>query len=106
VSRDARYGFEYSAEVAGSLAPARPGDAHPPGAGGLLQDGRASAWLSLDHAERHAAAYVAELEHFGELAMGRRSGRSTGDDAVAALELAGIAKRSAQSGAPLSRSHA
>jgi predicted dehydrogenase len=106
VSRDARYGFECSAEVAGSLAAARTGYAHRRGEVELLRDGRASAWLSLDHAERHAAAYVAELEHFAELAMGRRSGRSTGDDAVAALELAGMAKRSAQSGAPLSRSHA
>jgi predicted dehydrogenase len=106
VSRDARYGFECSAEAVGSLATARTGYAHRRGEVELLQDGRASAWVSVDHGERHAAAYVAELEHFAEVVMGRRSGRSTGEDAVAALELAGMTKRSAEVGAPVSRSHA
>jgi myo-inositol 2-dehydrogenase / D-chiro-inositol 1-dehydrogenase len=106
VSRDARYGFECSAEAVGALATARTGYAHRRGEVELLQDGRASAWVSVDHGERHAAAYVAELEHFAEVVMGRRSGRSTGEDAVAALELAGMTKRSAEVGAPVSRSHA
>jgi predicted dehydrogenase len=104
VSRDARYGFECSAEAVGSVATARTGYAHRRGEVELLRDGRASGWVSADHAERHAEAYVAELEHFGEVVMGRRTGCG-GDDALAALELAGIAKRSAEVGAPLSRSH-
>jgi predicted dehydrogenase len=106
VSRDARYGFECSAEAVGSLATARMGYTHRRGEMELLQDGRASAWVSLDHAERHAAAYVAELEHFAEVVMGRRAGRCGGADAVTALELAGMAKRSAELVAPVSRSHA
>jgi len=101
VSRDAGYGFECSAEVVGSMATARTGYAHRRGEVELLQDGRASAWVSADHAERHAAAYVAELEHFGEVVMGRRAPRCGGEDALAALELAGMAKRSAEVGAPL-----
>ena len=101
VSRDARYGFECSAEVVGSLATARTGYAHRRDEVELLQDGRASAWVSLDHGERHAAAYVAELEHFAEVIAGRGAGRSTGEDAVAALELAGVARRSAGVGAPV-----
>jgi predicted dehydrogenase len=105
VSRDAHYGFECSAELVGSRATARTGYAHRRGEVELLQDGRASAWVSADHGERHAAAYVAELEHFSEVVMGRRSGRSTGEDAVAALELADMAKRSAETGVPVSRSH-
>jgi predicted dehydrogenase len=106
VSRDAHYGFECTAEAVGALATARMGYAHRRGEVELLRDGRASAWVSLDHGERHVAAYVAELEHFAEVVMGRRSGRSTGEDAVAALELAGMARRSAEVGAPVSRSHA
>jgi predicted dehydrogenase len=105
VSRDARYGFECSAEAVGSAATARTGYAHRRGDVELLQDGRASTWVSADHAERHAAAYVAELEHFGEVVAGRRAPRCGGEDALAALELAGMAKRSAETGAPVSRSH-
>ena len=101
VSRDARYGFECSAEAVGALATARTGYAHRRGEVELLRDGRASAWVAVDHGERHAAAYVAELEHFAEVAMGRRSARSTGEDALAALELAGMAKLSAELGAPV-----
>ena len=106
VSRDAGYGFECTAEAVGSLATARAGYIHRRGDVELLQDGRASAWVSLDHAERHAAAYVAELEHFAAVAMGSRPGSPTGEEAVAALELAAMARRSAARGAPVSRSHA
>jgi predicted dehydrogenase len=67
----------------------------------LLRDGRSGAPLSADHAERHEAAYVHELEHFGEVVMGRRAPRATGEDAVAALELAQLAARSAELGVPL-----
>jgi predicted dehydrogenase len=88
VSRDARYGFECSAEVVGSRATMRIGYGHRRGGAELLRDGRASAWVPVDHAERHGAAYVAELDHFGEVVLGRRAAHPTGADAVAALELA------------------
>jgi predicted dehydrogenase len=101
VSRDARYGFECSAELVGSRATARMGYGHRRLDVELLRDGRCTAALSADHAERQEAAYVGELEHFGELVMGRRAPRSTGDDAVAALELARLAARSAELGVPL-----
>jgi predicted dehydrogenase len=95
VSRDARYGFECSAEAVGSRATVRIGYGCRRGGAELLRDGLASAWVPVDHAERHAAAYVAELEHFGEVVLGRRAPWPTGADAVAALELAERAARSA-----------
>jgi predicted dehydrogenase len=101
VSRDARYGFECSAELVGSEATMRVGYGHRRDDVELLRDARASGWLSADHAERHEAAYVAELEHFGEVALGRRPARPTGEDAVAALELAGLAARSPETRAPV-----
>jgi predicted dehydrogenase len=94
VSRDAGYGFECSAELVGSKATARVGHAH---AGiQILSDGLARTRVPADHAQRHTAAYVAELDHFGELVMGRSRPRATGEDAVAALELALTAARSAE----------
>jgi predicted dehydrogenase len=101
VSRDARYGFECSAELVGSRATARAGCGHRRGDVELLRDGRMSAWVSADHAERHEAAYVAELEHFGEVVTSGRAARPAGEDAVAALELARMAARSAELGAPV-----
>jgi predicted dehydrogenase len=99
--RDAGYGFECSAELVGSRATSRLGYGHRRGDVELLHDGRASTRLAADHAERHEAAYLGELEHFGDLVRGRRAPRSTGDDAVAALELAQLAARSAELGVPL-----
>ena len=101
VSRDARYGFECSAELVGSQATGRIGYGHRPGGLEVLHDGRAAARLSADHAERHRAAYVNELEHFGHVATGRGDPRPTGEDAVAALELACAARRSAETGLPV-----
>jgi predicted dehydrogenase len=98
VSRAARYGFECSAELVGAQATARLGwrrDVE------LLRDGRASAPLPADHAERHGTAYVQELEHFAELVMGAPARGASGDDAVAALELAALAGRSAELAVPL-----
>jgi myo-inositol 2-dehydrogenase/D-chiro-inositol 1-dehydrogenase len=96
VSRDARYGFECSAELIGSQATGRIGHGLRRGELELLHDGRAEARLSADHAERHEAAYVNELEHFGHVATGRGKPIPTGEDAVAALELASAARRSAE----------
>ena len=80
---------------------ARCGYAQRRGSAELLRDGRASAPLAQDHAERHRAAYVAELEQFGEVALGRAASEVTGEDALAALRLAALAARSASLGVPL-----
>jgi myo-inositol 2-dehydrogenase/D-chiro-inositol 1-dehydrogenase len=93
VSRDAGYGFECSAELVGSRATARTGYGHP--GVEVLSDGVARAPLPPDHAHRHSAAYVAELDHFGDLVVDGASPRATGEDAVAALGLALAAARSA-----------
>jgi predicted dehydrogenase len=99
VSRDARYGFECSAELVGSQATGRIG--YGRGELELLHGGRAAVRLSADHAERHEAAYLNELDHFGHVAMGRREPGPTGEDAVAALELASAARRSSDAGGPV-----
>jgi myo-inositol 2-dehydrogenase/D-chiro-inositol 1-dehydrogenase len=99
VSRRAGYGFECSAELVGSRATARTGQAR--GQVELLRDGLVSAMLPADHGQRHEAAYVAELEHFGQVALGRAARGAGGDDAVAALKLALLARRSAAVGAPV-----
>jgi predicted dehydrogenase len=92
VTRDARYGFECSAEAVGSKATARIGWRRETE---LLRNGRASAPLPADHAERHETAYVRELEHFAQLVKGHPARGATGEDAVAALELAALAAHSA-----------
>jgi predicted dehydrogenase len=99
VSRRAAYGFECSVELVGSRATARAGQAR--GTVELLRDGRASASLPADHAEHQGAAYVAELDGFGRLVLGGSARGASGDDAVAALRLALLARRSAATGAPV-----
>lgn len=104
VSRAAGYGFECSAELAGTRATARL--RHAPLVE-LLRDGSASSPLPADHEERHRAAYVAELEHFAALTGGEQpppGHPADGHDAVAALRLALLARRSAATGAPASAS--
>jgi predicted dehydrogenase len=109
VSRRAGYGFDCSAELVGSRATAR---TRTPAGVELLRDGLAHTPLPVDHAARHGAAYVAELRHFAAVVAGAaaRSGAAvggaapraaSGDDAVAALRLALLARRSAATGAPL-----
>jgi predicted dehydrogenase len=108
VSRRASYGFECSAELVGRRATMRVG-----GASGteLLRNGLAQTPLPADHAERHEGAYVAELEHFARVVAGADSPGADspgadGDDAVAALRLALLARRSAATGAPVSAAEA
>jgi predicted dehydrogenase len=100
LSRAAGYGFECSAELVGSHATARL--RHAPSFE-LLRDGQASSPLPADHEERHERAYAAELEHF-VASLGNPSPlpgtAATGHDAVAALRLALLARRSAATGAP------
>jgi predicted dehydrogenase len=102
VNRRAGYGFECSAEVVGSDATMRCGYHERRGGTELLRDGRVSASLARDHAERHRGAYLAELEHFGEVALERSEPEVGGEDALAALRLAELAARSAALGVPLS----
>ena len=101
VSRRAGYGFECNAEVVGSEATMRCGYHERRGGTELLRDGRASGPLARNHAERHREAYVAELEHFAEVALGRTAPDVGGDDALAALRLVELAARSAALGVPL-----
>jgi predicted dehydrogenase len=95
VNRRAGYGFECSAELVGSEATMRCGYHERRGGTELLRDGRSIASLARDHAERHRDAYIAELEHFGDVALGRTMPEVGGDDALAALRLAELAARSA-----------
>lgn len=101
VHRSAGYGFECSVELVGARGTLRCGYASRRGDTEMLIDGNASTGLVRDHSERHAAAYVAELEHFAEVAAGGGEPQVGGADAVAALRLASVARRSAAVGAPL-----
>jgi predicted dehydrogenase len=98
VSRRAGYGFECSGELVGSRGTARSGDGRVVE---LLRDGVSSSPLPADHAQRHAAAYVAELERFAAVVLGAAPAGAGGEDAVAALRLALLARRSAATGAPV-----
>jgi len=95
VHRRAGYGFECSAELVGSRGTIRCGYAARRDGVELLRDGTVSAELNRDHAQRHALAYVAELEHFAEVATGRAEPLVGGADALASLRLAERARRSA-----------
>lgn len=100
VDRSAGYGFECSAEIVGARGTARLGDCHGTYDVRLLESGRVSSWLPRDHVQRHDLAYVAELDAFGRLANGEcgaADAGASGEDAVAALELARAAERSAAS---------
>lgn len=101
VNRRASYGFECNAEVVGLQGTMRCGYHERRSGTELLRDGSASAPLARDHAERHRVAYVAELEAFGEVALGRSTPEVGGEDALAALRLAELAARSATLGVPL-----
>jgi myo-inositol 2-dehydrogenase/D-chiro-inositol 1-dehydrogenase len=97
LSRRAGYGFECSAELVGARATARTGQANEVE---LLRDGAARSPLPADHAQRHEAAYVAELEHFAAVVLGAAPAGADGEDAVAALKLALRARRSAATRTP------
>jgi myo-inositol 2-dehydrogenase/D-chiro-inositol 1-dehydrogenase len=98
VSRRAGYGFECSAELVGTQATIRAGRTSGTE---TLRHGHAVSPLPPGHAERHAAAYVAELEDFAKVVAGADSRGADGEDAVAALRLALLARRSAATGAPV-----
>jgi predicted dehydrogenase len=93
--RNAGYGFECRAELVGSRGTIRCGFHQRRNGAELLRESTLTAALPQDHAERHAAAYIAELEHFGGVATGQFEPAVTGRDALAALRLATLAARSA-----------
>lgn len=101
VNRRAGYGFECSAELVGSDATMRCGYHERRDGTELLRDGRASASIAHTHAERHREAYLAELDHFAEVALEGSVPQVGGEDALAALRLAELAARSAALGVPL-----
>jgi myo-inositol 2-dehydrogenase/D-chiro-inositol 1-dehydrogenase len=94
--RNAGYGFECSAELVGTLSTLRIATGHrPSGVERLTPDGL-TACLAADHLERHAVAYLAELTAFVDAVRTGRVAGATGADALAALELALAAERSAR----------
>lgn len=101
VYRAAQYGFECTAELVGSHGTIRCGYGQRGDGTELLRDGSLTAGLVPDHAQRHAAAYVRELEHFGAVAAGRAEPLVGGRDGLAALSLATLAARSSAAGARL-----
>ena len=98
--RSAGYGFECSAELVGSGGTIRCGALYRRGGVELLRDGAITAALARNHGERHAPAYVGELEHFAEVAAGLAEPAVSGDDALAALRLATAARGAAPAHAP------
>jgi predicted dehydrogenase len=96
-SRSARYGYECSTEVMGTLATARVDGAHRHN-----YEWRTPGWASRDllsnFGERHRAAYVAELEAFAHAVRSGGAPRVGGRDALAAFDLAAAAEESHRTG--------
>jgi predicted dehydrogenase len=101
VSRNVRYGFDCAAELIGSDSSVRTGYQSGPDTLEWMRDGWVSSQLAADHAQRHATAYVQELERFGELAGGATELTAPSDHGMAALDLALAAGRSAHAGEPV-----
>ena len=101
VYRDARYGFECNAELVGSDGTIRCGYAQRRDGTEVLREGALTARLVQDHAERHGAAYLRELEHFAAVVTGDTEPAVTGHDALAAQRLVALARRSSAIGARL-----
>ena len=86
-SRSARYGYECSTEVMGTLATARIDAPHRHGYE-WRTPGLASHDLPRDFEERYPQAYAAELEGFARCVLDDTAPRVTGLDALAAFDLA------------------
>jgi predicted dehydrogenase len=95
-SRYAGYGFECSAEVVGTEQTLRIGR-HTGGGVDVLCDRHAFRQIAEDNLERHGPAYVEELRHFVRCVEVGAEPCVGADDAIAALELALQAERSAAS---------
>jgi predicted dehydrogenase len=99
-SRGARYGYECSTEVMGTLATARIDQPHRRGLE-WRSPGVASRDLVRDFEERYPQAYAAELDGFAECVRTGGEPRVTGRDALAAFDLAVAADTSWRTGCPV-----
>jgi len=100
-SRSARYGYECSTEVMGSLATARIDAPHPRGLE-WRTPGAATRGFARDFEERYPFAYAAELDAFAACVRDGSPPRVTGHDALAAADLAAAATESWRSGTTVS----
>src|SRR4051794_31156059 len=97
-SRGARYGYECSTELMGIRATAR---VETPRAVEWRTPGQASYALPRDFEQRFPAAYVEEFDAFARCVSDGTPPRCTGQDALAAFDLAVAADRSWRSGRPV-----
>jgi predicted dehydrogenase len=99
-SRGARYGYECSTEVMGTLATARIDNPHRRGLE-WRTPGVAARDLVRDFEERYPYAYAAELDAFADCVRTGATPRVTGRDALAAFDLAVAADESWRTGRPV-----
>lgn len=99
-SRSARYGYECSTEVMGTLATARIDNPHRSGLE-WRTPGAATRDIVRDFEERYPYAYAAELDAFAECVRTGAPPRVTGRDALAAFDLAVAADESWRTGRPV-----
>jgi predicted dehydrogenase len=99
-SRGARYGYECSTEVMGTLATARIDNPHRRGLE-WRSPGVAARDLVRDFEERYPYAYAAELDAFADCVRTGTPPRVTGRDALAAFDLAVAADESWRTGRPV-----
>ncbi|HLI65886.1 MAG TPA: inositol 2-dehydrogenase [Caulobacteraceae bacterium] len=100
-SRRSGYGYDQRAEVYGSAGMARVDNPRSTTLEGWSEAGSAAARIAGGFAERYAAAYAAEMDHFAAVLAGEAApavGHAANERALALAEAAG---RSAQSGAPV-----
>ena len=97
-SRGARYGYECSTELMGTRATAR---VETPRAVEWRTPGQASYSLPQDFEQRFPAAYAEEFDAFARCIRDGTPPRCTGQDALAAFDLAVAADRSWRSGRPI-----
>ncbi len=100
-SRSARYGYECSTELMGTLATARIDAPHPRGLEWRTPGG-ATRGFARDFEERYPFAYAAELDAFAQCVRDGSPPRVTGRDALAASDLAAAATESWRSGTTVS----
>ncbi|WP_281690480.1 Gfo/Idh/MocA family oxidoreductase [Pseudonocardia thermophila] len=100
-SRSARYGYECSTEVMGTLATARIDAPHPRGLEWRSRGG-AVRGFARDFEERFPFAYVAELDAFARCVRDGTPPRVTGHDALVASDLAAAATESWRTGRTVS----
>jgi predicted dehydrogenase len=99
-SRGARYGYECSTEVMGTRATARIDNPHRRGLE-WRTPGVAARDLVHDFEERYPYAYAAELDAFADCVRTGTPPRVTGQDALAAFDLAVAADESWRTGRPV-----